>query len=489
MDNLSVGTLVIIKGLKSAAQYNGKHGIIAEPYNPDKGRYNVLLIEGQKKLAVRPTNFSIPNKSNQTESTDVYCEEPWCESKDQGELLGDLFQDLDPEDKFDYEFVLPKDGRKVKLHLEGVKQELGQTLKSTGLTIWPAAPILCTYLTEHGEELLQGKNVLELGAGLGLAGLLAANMCTSIVLTDGDTETLSLLRKNVSQNAKRNDNGVFAKVQCGQLRWGINMSPFAAKYSPSGGFDVILGSDIIYSEDIISPLFDTVNTLLCQNKDAAFLLSYVARNVSITEVLKVAKSYNFNWVSPPNEEGVFRFQRSKIVPTTTTTTKTSTLNMEAIPTDKIDSDMFAQITAQLAKGAKKTEKRQEKLGKSKNADVLPNGTNAHCIICKVCGSIILRPEASVQVEKEIFLHSMKRLRPSDPNGEVVSSFWFVNDRYKFENVGVSKPITGHDGQNQNMVCDPESRYLVCADCDKGPIGSVNLKKNEFYVACDRVAYK
>ena len=53
-----------------------------------------------------------------------------------------------------------------------------------GLDIWPAALELCAYLASH-PSLVQGRNVLELGAGVGLPGLLAAQLgARSVVLTD-----------------------------------------------------------------------------------------------------------------------------------------------------------------------------------------------------------------------------------------------------------------------------------------------------------------
>ena len=47
------------------------------------------------------------------------------------------------------------------------------------------------------------------------------------------------------------------------------------------GFDVVMGSDIIYVEDILDPLFDTVANFMKDNLDLVFLLSYARRNVSI----------------------------------------------------------------------------------------------------------------------------------------------------------------------------------------------------------------
>ena len=44
----------------------------------------------------------------------------------------------------------------------------------TGTVLWPAAPLLCYFLlSDAGRQLVQGASVLELGAGVGIPGLVA----------------------------------------------------------------------------------------------------------------------------------------------------------------------------------------------------------------------------------------------------------------------------------------------------------------------------
>lgn len=59
MEKLSVGTGIVLKGLKSGHKYNGKHGIIWEPFDPSSGRYHIKLDGGMKQLAVRPVNINV----------------------------------------------------------------------------------------------------------------------------------------------------------------------------------------------------------------------------------------------------------------------------------------------------------------------------------------------------------------------------------------------------------------------------------------------
>ena len=74
---------------------------------------------------------------------------------------------------------------------------------------------------------------------------------------------------------------------------------------------------------------------------------------------------------------------------------------------------------------------------------------------------------------QLFLPSMTE---QEPAGDTLVKHWLVEDMFHFENVGFSKTV-------QNI------KYLICADCEIGPIGwhDVNNKK-EFFVACERVKY-
>ena len=77
-----------------------------------------------------------------------------------------MFEDPDPYDTFEYTFNIPnsdKDNREVRIKLHGIKQENGQLLNSTGLTVWKASLLMCNYLIQH-QDCIQGKRVLEVSA-------------------------------------------------------------------------------------------------------------------------------------------------------------------------------------------------------------------------------------------------------------------------------------------------------------------------------------
>jgi len=91
------------------------------------------------------------------------------------------------------------------------------------------------------------------------------------VLTDHNESILDLITKNIQHNAKSFTH-MKALPSVALVDWGKD-SGIQKKYST--GFDVVLGSDIIYSSDSVNKLFRTVSALLGEN--AIFLLSYVKR--------------------------------------------------------------------------------------------------------------------------------------------------------------------------------------------------------------------
>ncbi|KAK0047912.1 guanine nucleotide exchange factor MSS4 [Biomphalaria pfeifferi] len=105
------------------------------------------------------------------------------------------------------------------------------------------------------------------------------------------------------------------------------------------------------------------------------------------------------------------------------------------------------------------------------------GKNKTKIYCQRCPSLVLSPRQATLVQKEFFLPNMYQKNECTPiEGVTLVDFWHVSDMLTFDNVGFSKTV-------DNI------KYLMCADCEVGPIGwhSVHDKKS-YYVAVDRVKH-
>ncbi|XP_021558919.1 protein N-lysine methyltransferase METTL21A isoform X1 [Neomonachus schauinslandi] len=138
--------------------------------------------------------------------------------------------------------------------------------------VWDAAVVLSTYL-EMGAVELRGCSAVELGAGTGLVGIVAALLGNVQVLEDprkpllycvlflsGAHVTitdrkvaLEFLKSNVQANLPPH---IQPKAVVKELTWGQNLG----SYSP-GEFDLILGADIIYLEETFADLLQTLEHL------------------------------------------------------------------------------------------------------------------------------------------------------------------------------------------------------------------------------------
>uniref|UniRef100_A0A3Q1HKY1 Valosin containing protein lysine (K) methyltransferase n=2 Tax=Acanthochromis polyacanthus TaxID=80966 RepID=A0A3Q1HKY1_9TELE len=132
-------------------------------------------------------------------------------------------------------------------------------LGDVGCVVWDAAIVLAKYLEtsqfyepSSGVNVWSGSSVLELGAGTGAVGLMAATLGAQVTVTDLE-DLQSLLRVNIQDNQELIDHGsITAKV----LKWGEDVSEFL----PPPRY--VLMADCIYYEQSIVPLVESLK-LLC----------------------------------------------------------------------------------------------------------------------------------------------------------------------------------------------------------------------------------
>ena len=112
-----------------------------------------------------------------------------------------------------------------------------------GFVMWPSAVVLSRYLLAN-PSLIEGRSVLELGAGCGLTGLLAGKLGPhSVTLTDFNRRVLDNLRYNAAVNGLENCNvqGLDFYDQSGASDDGwLNLEH--EKHAP---VDVVVAADII----------------------------------------------------------------------------------------------------------------------------------------------------------------------------------------------------------------------------------------------------
>jgi len=156
----------------------------------------------------------------------------------------------------------------------------------TGQIIWPAAAVLCQFAMKE-REMFRGKAVLEVGAGVGISGLLASHFAESVVLSDANEVILDLLRRNIAQNAREN-------CSCWKLDWAVTDDLLEISSKFSNGFDIIIGSDVVYWRESILPLFTTIHKLLSHREQSRVIICYQSRAKNTDDfLLSTSESMGF----------------------------------------------------------------------------------------------------------------------------------------------------------------------------------------------------
>jgi predicted nicotinamide N-methyase len=118
---------------------------------------------------------------------------------------------------------------------------------TTGLRTWEASLLLSEYLLSLP---LQGKSVLELGAGTGLSSIVASKLGAKVLSTDGSEQVIQKLQDNFALNS--------VEIETGTLWWDEDDEDILHGRQ----WDFVVGADITYDEDVCSALAETYRLTL-----------------------------------------------------------------------------------------------------------------------------------------------------------------------------------------------------------------------------------
>jgi len=166
-------------------------------------------------------------------------------------------------------------------------------IDNTGVVcLWPAEEVLTHYAAAR-PELFAGRRVLELGAGVGLAGLALAAVTDAacVHLTDGNSAAVEALRANVEANRAAFGRTV---VTAGPLYWGRGEPPLLGRY------DVVVAADCTFFEAFHGELAETLRTwlapggvaLLFNPRRGGSLDRFVAEALARGVALRLEESYD-----------------------------------------------------------------------------------------------------------------------------------------------------------------------------------------------------
>lgn len=137
------------------------------------------------------------------------------------------------------------------------------------------------FLWERRHSLV-GKRILELGAGTGLPGILAAKCGAQVLLSDNSIlpKSLQHLRRSCTINNLRPGQD----IEVIGLSWGLLLNSLWSL----GHLDLIIAADCFYDPCVFEDILVTVSFLLERNPSAKFIFTYQERSAdwSIEALLK-----------------------------------------------------------------------------------------------------------------------------------------------------------------------------------------------------------
>ena len=177
-----------------------------------------------------------------------------------------------------------------------------QDMSTLGLKVWPICPVLCTYLCSDAcAPPVAARRCLELGAGIGMLGSVLGSLDASVTVTDDDEACLRVAAVNLRLN------GADAS-RCRVQRLAYGAEPAERFAAVQGRFELIFGSDIVYSAAAAAPVFASVERLL--DVGGSFFLGFAPRvDIVQHELLRAAREAGFCWQEPcvpaePKAEGL-----------------------------------------------------------------------------------------------------------------------------------------------------------------------------------------
>ncbi|KAF9361816.1 hypothetical protein BGX34_006916 [Mortierella sp. NVP85] len=132
------------------------------------------------------------------------------------------------------------------------------SMGTTGLRTWEASFWLAEHLIAH-PEILAGKNVVDIGCGVGFLGIACAILgARKVVLTDGNTEVLSMAQQNIGNN----------ELPCPTSTSLLDWENFTGEQVAALEAEVLIMSDLTYDPTNIVPLVAVLKAILVKGVSA-----------------------------------------------------------------------------------------------------------------------------------------------------------------------------------------------------------------------------
>ncbi|KAG0286247.1 hypothetical protein BGZ96_009613 [Linnemannia gamsii] len=176
---------------------------------------------------------------------------------------------------------------------------------TTGLRTWEASFWLAEHLITH-PELLAGKNVVDVGCGVGFLGIACALLgAKKVTLTDGNHDVLAMVQQNIGYN----------NVPCPTTASLLDWESFTDEQIAALEAQVLILSDLTYDPTNIVPLVSILKALLIQGVDA--YMSSAIRNPQtfvdfFTRIREECMGIQIDEIPLKNTEHLFFFDEETV---------------------------------------------------------------------------------------------------------------------------------------------------------------------------------
>uniref|UniRef100_A0A7S3J6U1 Uncharacterized protein n=1 Tax=Euplotes harpa TaxID=151035 RepID=A0A7S3J6U1_9SPIT len=184
----------------------------------------------------------------------------------------------------------------------------GPDFDMTGQHVWEGGEVLAKWIIEN-KHLFEGKNVIELGSGTGISGLVASHFAKFTLMSDYIPEVLDLLRKQCIESTHISEDHKLghAKIDWINTKYkDINITVHHSNdedditevhISECEKFDIVIAAEVIYWEDSIVPLVTILDELFTNHDDKlVFYMIFLERTTRLhTQLIQAYEKFNFQY--------------------------------------------------------------------------------------------------------------------------------------------------------------------------------------------------
>ncbi|XP_077762709.1 methyltransferase-like protein 22 isoform X3 [Canis aureus] len=180
-----------------------------------------------------------------------------------------------------------------------IEHTMATPLEDVGKQVWRGALLLADYILFQ-RDLFQGRTVLELGAGTGLASIIAATVARTVYCTDVGADLLAMCQRNIALNGHLTAAAGEAQrpfclgsvVKVKELDWlqddlctdpevpfSWSQEDVSDLYSHT---TILLAAEVFYDDDLTDALFKTLSRLAHKLKNACTAILSVEKRLNFT---------------------------------------------------------------------------------------------------------------------------------------------------------------------------------------------------------------